>query len=381
VIRPLDFQAVIDHANGADTVQSILSLGRDFGTLAVTHESSLTVIGAATVPTLAVMTGGIITANTTGILTSNLRAEDGGQIHLPGVTEYHATIFTSIRATGPTSLIDLPGLTSMMATTGDPIPGEALLDFIAELGGKIKLPALTSVRGHPPDYYVGFTQLRAVNGGTFLFDTDQSVTFAAAGSLRIEPGASVQAGQLILAEDSVLTVEVGGVLDATSVFQQGGYATVSGSVRVSGSYTVSNGGTTSMESGTVTVGDQFVNQGAVFGFGAINGDVTNAGMLSAGNLTVNGNFTQTATGQLSLRLRGADNFDQLIVTGLATLDGTLNLTLASGYQPQPGDQLQIVQFGAGSGAFARVTGNAPLFGILYIYQPREGVQPGVTLLF
>jgi hypothetical protein len=265
-----------------------------------------------------------------------------------------------------------------MATTGDPIPGETRLDFIAEQGGKIKLSALTSVRGHPPDYFIGSTALRAVNGGTFLFDTNQSLTFAADGSLIVEPGASVQTGQLMVAEDGVLTV--GGVLDATSVFLQRGYATVSGSVLVSGSYTVSNG-TTSIESGTVTVGDQFVNQGAVFGFGTINGDVTNAGMLSAGNLTVNGNYTQTATGQLSLRLRGADNFDQLIVTGFATLDGTLNLTLASGYQPQPGDQLQIVQFGAGTGAFARVTGNAPLFGILYIYQPREGVQPGVTVLF
>src|SRR5262249_35385428 len=109
--------------------------------------------------------------------------------------------------------------------------------------------------------------------------------------------------------------------------------------------------------------------------------VVNAAWFDVSTLTVDGDYTQTAAGLLSLRLRGASDFDHLVVTGFATLNGTLRATDAGGYQPQPGDQLQVVQFGAGGGTFARVQTDVPLFGALYVYQPRDGYQPGVTLLF
>ena len=54
------------------------------------------------------------------------------------------------------------------------------------------LAALSSVRGHPPDYFIGYTALRASNGGTFLFDTSALITFAASGSLNADRGADLQ---------------------------------------------------------------------------------------------------------------------------------------------------------------------------------------------
>lgn len=377
VIRSLNYEAVIDHARGTDAVQSVSSQVAS-GTLAITNLSSLNVTGAIDVPNLTAATGGEITANNTGSLRSNLRAEAGGAIHLPMLTGYNAVIFTRLTATGSGSLIDLPALTTLMATTGRSGEGEVRLDLGADQGGVINLPALTTVLGHPPDFFIGFTALRASDGGTFLLDTAGSVTFADSGSLNVDPGADLQAGDIVVDQGGDLTVD--GALEAASVFVRSN-ATVTGTVTVGGDFTLSNG-TTDLRAGTVAVGGLFDNRGgSVSGEGTINGDVTNAGLFNVNVLTVKGNYTQTASGQSSLRLRGANDFDQLVVTGFATLDGTLTLTLAGGYQPQPGDQLQMVQFAAGTGTFAHVGGNAPLFGILYVFSPRDGVQPGVTLLF
>jgi phage baseplate assembly protein gpV len=376
VIRTLDFGATISHATGQDTVQSISS-SLEVGTLAVTDSSSLLVAGAAVMPILAARTGGVITAHNKGILTMNLWATDGGEIHLPSVTGYQSVIFTSIEADGAGAFIDLPALTTLLATTGQEPQGEVRLDLIADQGGTINLPALTSVRGHPPDYVVGSTTLWARRGGTFLFDTNATITFDADGTLNVDPESDVQAGNIVVAATN-LTVD--GSLEAASMVVRGS-VTISGTLTVSGAYTL-NHGQTLLQAGMVVVGDRLDNQGGfLFGSGMISGDVNNAGVFDVGGLTVDGNYTQQAAGQLSLRLRSATDFDQLVVTGFATLDGTLNAILAGGYQPQQGDQLQVVQFGAGTGTFRRVQVDAPLFGVLYVYLPGHGVQPGVTLLF
>ncbi len=382
VIRNLDSGAVLDHASGSDTVQSITSEAAD-GTLAVSDGSSLMVSGTIDVPNLAAVSGGMVTGSNTGSLGSNLRAEDGGEIHFPAVTDYHATasVFTSVRAVGAGSMIDLPALTSLMATTGDTfLPGEVRLDLIADQNGTINLPALTSVRGHPLDYFIGYTALQAVNGGTFLLDPNGSVTFAAAGSLHVGAGSDLRVGTAVVDETGTLTVD-GSLEAAAVVVQDSGSVTVGGTLTVSGGYTM-HFGDTFLEGGTVTVGDSLSNQsGEVDGSGVINGDVENDGILSVTTLTINGNYTQTAAGQLNLRLRSASDFDQLLVSGLATLDGTLSVSIAGGYHPQEGDQLQVIEFGTGSGTFASVRSDVPLFGLLYVFQPRDGYQPGVTLLF
>jgi hypothetical protein len=361
VIPGLNYAAVIEHASGSDVVQSITSTG-SYATLAVTNQSSLSVTGQIHVPTLTAATGGVVTANNTGSLDIDLLATGGGEIHLPAVTDYHGTVFTRLQATGPGSLIDLPALDSLMATTGkDSPPGEVRLDLYADNGAIINLPSLTDVRGHPPDYFIGFTALSARSGGTFVLDTGGTTTFAAAASLIVDDASDLQAGNLVF-DEAGDALNVAGSLEAASVFVRQSSIVVSG---------------------TLTLGGSLDSEGgAVYGSGTINGDVTNAGDLNVlGTLTINGNYTQTAAGTLSVTLRGAADFDRLVVSGLATLDGTLNVYFLNGYQPQPGDEAQVVQFGAGSGTFARVGSRVPLFGVLYIYQPRDGYQPGVTLLF
>jgi hypothetical protein len=112
------------------------------------------------------------------------------------------------------------------------------------------------------------------------------------------------------------------------------------------------GGTVNIESGTFSGG------------GTINGDLVNAGAMDLGStaatLAVRGNWTQTASGALSLKQGGiaAGQFDQLNVTESATLNGTLNLALINGYNPLAGQTIDVINFASSSGSFA--TTNIPI---------------------
>jgi hypothetical protein len=55
------------------------------------------------------------------------------------------------------------------------------------------------------------------------------------------------------------------------------------------------------------------------------------------------------------------DFDQLAVTGQATLDGTLTVNLINGFVPNSGDSFPVLTFGSGTGVFATVNGDGPLF--------------------
>ena len=54
-------------------------------------------------------------------------------------------------------------------------------------------------------------------------------------------------------------------------------------------------------------------------------------------------------------------FDQLNILGEATLDGGMTVNLINGFQPESGDSFMILTFGSGTGAFATLNGDGPLF--------------------
>src|SRR5262249_30017615 len=87
-----------------------------------------------------------------------------------------------------------------------------------------------------------------------------------------------------------------------------------------------------------------------------NGAVINVGDSSAaGTLTVNGNYTQSAGGVLNLKIGGPNpgsDYDQLRITGQATLDGTLHVALINGFSPNPRDGFQVLTFAGAAGSFA-----------------------------
>ena len=88
--------------------------------------------------------------------------------------------------------------------------------------------------------------------------------------------------------------------------------------------------------------------------------MVNSGQIELTSLlTIQGNYTQTAQGTLNIAIGGTTagtDYGQLNVTGLVTLDGTLNVALTNGYLPNAGDSFQVLLFGSVSGDFAAENG-------------------------
>jgi T5SS/PEP-CTERM-associated repeat protein len=107
-----------------------------------------------------------------------------------------------------------------------------------------------------------------------------------------------------------------------------------------GTLTVTNGGTAYAT--TLTVGAL----AEIHGDGNIVGNVENSGLVSPGTspgaLSIDGDYTQTAPGELLIELASASSYDQLLVTGDSTLAGTLNVSLIEGFVPSPGQSFTFL---------------------------------------
>lgn len=97
---------------------------------------------------------------------------------------------------------------------------------------------------------------------------------------------------------------------------------------------------------------------SLVGSGTLAADLVNAGTVSPGNsagsVTIQGDYTQESSGVLEIQLGGTTagtQYDQLTVTGTATLAGTLNVSLIDGFIPQVGDSFTILPYGTRSGSF------------------------------
>ena len=110
-----------------------------------------------------------------------------------------------------------------------------------------------------------------------------------------------------------------------------------------------------------TIRGNVTNAGLFHGTGVVNGNVVNNGSLapgaSPGELTVNGNYTQNASGTLRIEVAGRSSgqFDLLTVTGHASLAGTLQLVRVGGFKLRVGDRITFLTAGNGvSGTFDAV---------------------------
>ena len=128
-----------------------------------------------------------------------------------------------------------------------------------------------------------------------------------------------------------------------------------------------------VEGGTVTItptglveGDIQLDGGALTG-GSTGGVARVEGYLSnnslgaglspgwpPGVISVDGNYTSSPNATLTINLGGkipGSTYDQVNVGATASLNGSLNIHLANGFVPQPGDQFVVMTFGARTGTF------------------------------
>ncbi len=140
----------------------------------------------------------------------------------------------------------------------------------------------------------------------------------------------------------------------TFKFDSPGYTQTGGTTKLSGGNFVS----ATWYSAMITL-----NGGELSGKGTITSYVQNGALIDPGSsvpgegrITIAGDYTQTSTGTLRADIKGTGSpgtrYDQLVVNGTATLNGTLDIETASGFTPAIGNQFVVVKATTLSGKFA-----------------------------
>jgi len=118
--------------------------------------------------------------------------------------------------------------------------------------------------------------------------------------------------------------------------------------------------TINLGGGTLDPGDTLILDAgdSLIGSGTLDSNLVNAGTVSPGAspgiITVDGDYTQESLGTLAIELGGTTagtDYDQLVVTGVATLDGTLDASLIPGFTPSAGQNFTIMTYASHTGEF------------------------------
>jgi hypothetical protein len=230
-------------------------------------------------------------------------------------------------------------------------------------GGRV---ILLSLLGQPVKFAGGYTQ----TGGSTTIDASLlGVTgkFSIRGGLVSIDGGTLEVDGDLEETDGSLTA-VDSTLEVTGRFDQsGGSASFSDSEISVAVVLAQTGGDFLLDDSALTVlaGVQVSDDATFRGTGTIVGDVSNAGRVhvggsgAAGGLVVNGNYTQTADGNLFVDIGGPTaqmQYDQFVVSGTVTLEGTLTVSLVDGYVPDPGDAFRVLTYGTRVGTFTTIVG-------------------------
>jgi uncharacterized repeat protein (TIGR01451 family) len=171
----------------------------------------------------------------------------------------------------------------------------------------------------------------------------------------------------------------------------GAMKALSGTINFQGDYFQDDGSTT-LGPGNVQVAFPMdIEGGIVDGTGTITGDLDNYGEVKPGTattigaITVTGNFEMGASpgsGAVTIKIAGpaAGQFDQLNITGTATLDATFNGSFINGYVPATGTTTwPVITYASETGAFATVNPPAaPGVTVTHAYNPTSFDLTAVT---
>jgi hypothetical protein len=94
------------------------------------------------------------------------------------------------------------------------------------------------------------------------------------------------------------------------------------------------------------------------GTGQINSNVISSGTVSpgqsTGTLSISGTYTHKASAKLTVEIAGSTAFDKLVISGTASLSGTLNI-VTNGYTPRAGETFTVLTASSLSGTFSNVS--------------------------
>jgi hypothetical protein len=237
-----------------------------------------------------------------------------------------------------------PGAPPLRIATTDAYPD---LDGVAA-GGVISAEMGSVVVSGPATPSIDF-------GGQIRVGTNQQFQMTAAGMRntgRIElTGGTltvpqlVQAGQLrVNPAFGFFTGPVPSTLQSLATFAAGSATTIDGDLRIVGAATVEAGATVTGAGRCIVAAGSTLGGNGTIGVTVENEGTVSPGM-SPGTLTILGNYVQTPTGILMMEIAGTGSglYDRLIVSGDATLGGTVVLNFVGGFAPRTGDVFDLLQ--------------------------------------
>jgi len=165
------------------------------------------------------------------------------------------------------------------------------------------------------------------------------------------------AGQLDVQNGTSSIVSGSGTIEAPNGLDKigGGELDLQSNTNVTGIATVVEG-LLSVNGQLATTGGVVVDPGATLGgAGFIIGNVVVNGNLSPGNspgtLTIAGDLNMTSATVTTIEIASPTNFDRIVVSGQATVDGTLNAVAYGGGTITPGTRYDFLQAGSITGEF------------------------------
>ncbi len=189
-------------------------------------------------------------------------------------------------------------------------------------------------------------------------NTINSLTFHPNTALRVFNTLTVTSGRFTVNGGSG-TISGGRVAVPGNLTKEGaGKLILNDAVNVAGATLVRAGAL--VVNGTLTTGGGLTvfQNGLLGGSGLIHGSVLNGGTVNPGNspgtLTILGNYTQTPSGTLQIEIASPSVFDRLVVSGEASLAGTLQAINYGGNQMSYGQQFAFLQAGSISGDFDEI---------------------------
>ncbi|TWU28155.1 beta strand repeat-containing protein [Bythopirellula polymerisocia] len=343
-------QAYIGHFTGSFGTATLGSTTTDVSSWTITNASGvgdgeLTIAGTETSSQLS--GSGTLNVNTGGLVTiaSNLRIRNLGDANLNGgeISIGDTILFTDAGSTfnfnsgtlrftaGPSyeltsTLLDrtLGPSPTLAADQHLAVNNTAVLSTPLRLyGGTLSVGSMAKASADNLDFDAGIFNL--TNTGLVVTD------------------AGLFGSNLVVDENQTVNV-------TTSLFVQSdgllnvARGTVSAGVAV-------NSGTTVVAEGTASFGTSLTNNNTLVVIDStINGDVINNGNLElVGSNTFTGNVSLASLGSLGIDIGGTapDEFDALTTSEFLSIDGTLNVSLEGGFQPQLGDSFGILRGEAG----------------------------------